>query len=220
MRLYVSSRKGLQVNKDLLAVAARLLDQEGWTALRLERIAEAAGVSRATVWRHGLTRRAVEQLLREQLVADYRALMWEPLTMPGTGSERFAAALRALCTVAERNLPLLAHTDTAFHGPDLDAAGLTIDYFAPWLRILEQGQADGSLAPIAEPHRFAVLVSDTVLFSYVHLRSHHRAYGWTPKAARDAVTGLIANGYLPRAGAPATSDTPGPRRHQRARPAN
>jgi AcrR family transcriptional regulator len=220
MRLYVSARKGLQVNKDLLAVAARLLDQEGWAALRLERIAEAAGVSRATVWRHGLTRRAVEQLLREQLVADYRALMWEPLTMPGTGSERFAAALRALCTVAERNLPLLAHTDTAFHGSDLDAAGLTIDYFAPWLRILEQGQADGSLAPIAEPHRFAVLVSDTVLFSYVHLRSHHRAYGWTPKAARDAVTGLIANGYLPRAGAPATSDTPEPRRHQRARPTN
>lgn len=188
------------MNKDLLAVAVRLLDQEGWAALRLERIAEAAGVSRATVWRHGLTRRAVEQLLREQLTADYQALMWEPLTMPGTGSERFAAALRALCTVAERNLPLLAHTDSAFHGPDLQAAGLTIDYFAPWLRILEQGQADRSLPPTTEPHRFAVLVTDTVLFSYVHLRAHHSGYGWTPQAARDAVTGLVANGYLPRTG--------------------
>ncbi len=169
------------MNKDLLAVATRLLDQEGWAALRLERIAEAAGVSRATVWRHGLTRRAVEQLLRKQLAADYQALMWEPLTMPGTGSERFTAALRALCTVAERNLPLLAHT--------------------PWLRILEQGQADRSLDPVAEPHRFAVLVSDTVLFSYVHLRAHHGRYGWTPQAARDAVCGLVANGYLPRTAA-------------------
>jgi len=187
------------VDKDLLAVAARLLDQEGWGALRLERIAQAAGVSRATVWRHGLTRRAVEQLLRQQLAADYQALMWEPLTMPGTGAERFAAALRALCAVAERNLPLLAHTDTAFHGPDLDVAGLAIDYFAPWLRILEQGQADRSLAPVAEPRRFVVLVSDTVLFSYVHLRARHRGYGWTPETARDAVTGLVANGYLPRA---------------------
>jgi len=154
------------VDQDLLAVAARLLDEEGWAALRLERIAEAAGVSRATVWRHGLTRRAVER--------------------------------RALCAVAERNLPLLAHTDTAFHEPDLNAAGLAVDYFAPWLRILEQGQADGSLAPVAEPHRFAVLVSDTVLFSYVHLRAHHRHYGWTPQTARDAVLGLVANGYLPR----------------------
>ena len=186
------------MNKDLLAVAVRLLDEEGWAALRLDRIAEAAGVSRATVWRHGLTRRAIEQLLRQQLVADYQALMWEPLTMPGTGSDRFTAALHALCAVAERNLPLLAHTDTAFHGPDLDAAGLAIDYFAPWLRILEQGQADGSLAPVAEPHRFAVLVSDTVLFGYVHLRAHHSRYGWTPEAARDAVTGLVAAGYLPR----------------------
>jgi hypothetical protein len=124
--------------------------------------------------------------------------MWEPLTMPGAGSERFAAALRALCAVAERNLPLLAHTSTAFHGPDLDAAGLSIDYFAPWLRILEQGQADGTLAAPADPHRFAVLVSDTVLFSYVHLRAHHGGYGWTPEAARDAVIGLVTNGYLPR----------------------
>lgn len=187
------------MDEDLLAVAARLLDEEGWAALQLERIAEAAGVSRATVWRHGLTRRTVEQRLREQLAADYQALLWQPLTMPGSGAERFAAALRALCEIAERNLPLLAHTDTALHGPDLDAAGLTIDYFAPWLRILEQGQADGSLAPVADPYRFAVLVCDTVLFSYVHLRAHHRHYGWTPEATRDAVVGLAASGFLPRA---------------------
>jgi AcrR family transcriptional regulator len=196
------------VDKDLLVVAARLLDEEGWAALRLDRIAEAAGVSRATVWRHGLTRRAVEQVLREQLAADYQALMWEPLTMPGTGADRFAAALRALCQVAERNLPLLAHTDTAFHGPDLDAAGVSIDYFAPWLRILEQGQADGSLAPAAEPRRFAVLVTDTVLFSYVHLRARHRRYGWTPEAARDAVTSLVANGYIPRTDTPCHARRP------------
>ena len=120
--------------------------------------------------------------------------------MPGTGANLFAAALRALCAVAERNLPLLAHTDTAFHGPDLNAAGLAIDYFAPWLRILEHGHADGSLAPVAEPRRFAVLVTDTVLSSYVHLRAHHRRYGWTPEAARYAVIGPVANGYLPRPG--------------------
>jgi hypothetical protein len=52
---------------------------------------------------------------------------------------------------------------------------------------------------VPEPSRFAVLVSDTVLFSYVHLRARHRDYGWTPEAARDAVTGLVAHGYLPPA---------------------
>src|ERR1700754_4333770 len=104
MRLSVSSREGTRlVNKDLLVVAARLLDEVGWGALRLERIAEAAGVSLATGWRQGVTRRAIEQLLREHLAADYKALMWEPLTMPGTGAERFEVALRALCAIAERN---------------------------------------------------------------------------------------------------------------------
>jgi hypothetical protein len=62
--------------------------------------------------------------------------------------------------------------------------------------------ADRSLPPIAEPRQFAVLVSETVLFSYVHLRAHHRRYGWTYETARDAVIGLVANGYLPRTGIP------------------
>jgi len=40
------------------------------------------------------------------------------------------------------------------------------------------------------------------LFSYVHLRAHHRRYGWTPETATEAVIGLAANGYLPRTAAP------------------
>jgi AcrR family transcriptional regulator len=206
------------MDKDLLAVAARLLDEEGWAALRLDRIAEAAGVSRATVWRHGLSRRAIEQLLREQLAADYQALLGPPRTRPGTGAQRFEAALRLLCEVAERNLPLLAHTDTALHGPDLDRAGVAIDYFSPWLDILEQGQADGSLAPVPDPHRFAVLVCDTVMFGYVHLRAHHRRYGWTPQATCDAVVGLASGGFLPRAHDQLMAGAGGPGRPRRPRP--
>jgi AcrR family transcriptional regulator len=186
------------MDQELLAVAEGLLQEEGWAALRLERIADAAGVSRATVWRHGLTRAAVEQVLREQLVADYRRMMWEPLTMPGTAATRFAAALRALCAVAERNLALLAHTDTALHGPDLDAAGLEIDFFTPWLRILDQGGVDQTLPPVPQPQRFVVLICETVLFSYVHLRARHRGYDWTAQAAADAVVDLVSRGYLPR----------------------
>jgi AcrR family transcriptional regulator len=191
------------MDKDLLQVAARLLRDEGWAALRLDRIAAAAGVSRATVWRHGLTRGAIEQLLRERLIADYRTLMWRPVTMPGTARVRLDAALRALCSVAERNLPLLTHTDTAFHGRDVQAAGLTVDYFAPWLRILEDGAADGTLPRPADPRRWVVLLTDSVLFSYVHLRARHREYGWTADATADAVIDLVTLGYLPRENQPA-----------------
>jgi AcrR family transcriptional regulator len=109
------------VDSRLLAVATELLDEEGWAALSLDRIAGSAGVSRATVWRAGLTRGAVERVLRAnpagqvgpglglrtRLAADCKDLMWRPLTMAGSGLDRLDAALRALCQVAERYLPLL-----------------------------------------------------------------------------------------------------------------
>src|SRR5690242_1069184 len=110
------------MDRELLAVATAILNEQGWSALSLDAIAARAGVSRATVWRHGLTRGAVELQLRRQLVADYRDLLWGPLTAAGPGADRLAAALAALCAVAERNLPFLAHTETALHGADLDAA--------------------------------------------------------------------------------------------------
>ncbi|TDU89241.1 TetR family transcriptional regulator [Kribbella voronezhensis] len=184
----------------LLAVATELLDQDGWTALSLDRIAERAGVSRATVWRAGLTRANVELVLRRKLAADYQELMWHPLTMPGSGLDRLQAALRSLCAVAERNLPLLAHTDLAFHEPDLDAAGLELDYFGPWLRILEQAAADGSLPPVDNPTRFVVALTDALLLTYVHLRAHHSTYGWTPDSTADHLITLLTHGYLPRSG--------------------
>ena len=65
------------MNEELLAVATAILNERGWSAVSLDAIAERAGVSRATVWRHGLTRTAVERVLRRRLVADYRELMFE-----------------------------------------------------------------------------------------------------------------------------------------------
>jgi hypothetical protein len=137
-------------------------------------------------------------VLRRRLVADYQELMWHPLTMPGSVLDRLQAALRSLCAVAERNLPLLAHTDLAFHGPDLEAIGVELDYFGPWLRILEQAAADGSLPPVDDATRFVVLLTDSLLLSYVHLRAHHRGYGWPPERTADDLIGLLTHGFLPR----------------------
>lgn len=185
------------MNPKLLAVAIELLDEHGWEALSLDRVADRAGVSRATVWRQGITRNAVDRVLRQRLAADYRELMWVPLTQPGTGAERLASALRALCEVAERNLALLAHTDTAFHGPDLDAAGVELDFFSPWLRLVEAGVADGTLDDPGDREGFVVVLSNVVLLTYVHLRAHHADYGWSIERSRSVVD-LVAEGYLPR----------------------
>ncbi|MEV6524628.1 TetR/AcrR family transcriptional regulator [Longispora sp. NPDC051575] len=192
MKQPVSSRS------TLLDTATALLRERGWSALSLDTIAERAGVSRATVWRAGLTRTAVERVLRQRLADDYRELMWAPLTGPGPGDQRLAAALMALCAVAERNLPLLAHTDTAFHGPDLDAAGIELDFFGPWMRILELAAADGSLPAPADPYTFVGILSNAVLLTYVHLRAHHAEPGDTAEDTARQVVALLAQGYLPR----------------------
>ena len=187
------------MNEELLAVATAILNERGWSALSLDAIAERAGVSRATVWRHGLTRTAVERVLRRRLVSDYRDLMWNPLTSAGTGSERLATALVALCEVAERNLPFLAHTETAFHAPDLDAAELTVDFYGPWLRLLDAAVADGSLEPPEQPTAFVAALTNMVLLTYVHLRTYHSQYGWTPQRTAAVTVDLVSRGYLPRA---------------------
>ena len=183
------------MDQKLLAVAVELLDEEGWSALSLDRIAERASVSRATVWRHGLTRASVERLLRQRLVADYRKLMWAPLTMAATGRDRLTAALHALCDVAERNLPLLAHTQEALHGPDLDEAGEQLDYFGPWHRILEAGAADGTLEPPEDRDRYVVALTNLVLLTYVHLRAYHGDFGWSAEDTAAYLVDLVASGY-------------------------
>ena len=207
------------MNEDLLAVATAILNERGWSAVSLDAIAERAGVSRATVWRHGLTRSAVELVLRRRLVADYRELLVEApfadgsdamrpasgallpgsdALRPGSGGRRLAAALAALCAVAEGNLPFLAHTETAFHAPDLEAAELTVDFYGPWLRILDVAVADGSLEPPEQPTAFVAALTNMVLLTYVHLRTYHTEYGWTPQRATAVTVDLVARGYLPR----------------------
>ncbi|GIG61506.1 hypothetical protein Lfu02_58780 [Longispora fulva] len=187
------------MNRALFDVAVTLLEKHGWEALNLDRIAEAAGVSRATVWRHGVTRTSVEGELRRQLAEDYRTLLWPVLTMPGTGADRLAAALDALCAVCDRHLALLAHSEMFLHdAPLVDDAGAEVNLLAPFVRILEDGTADGSLGPVAEPWPYAVVLFTSVTLPYVHVRVRHAEYGWTAERARAFVLGLVADGYRPR----------------------
>jgi AcrR family transcriptional regulator len=185
------------MNNLLLDVAVELLNEKGWPALSLDAIAERAGVSRATVWRQGLTRTAVERALRHRLIADYKELMWGPLTETGPGEQRLAGALRALCVVAERNLPLLAHTETAFHGPDLEVVGITLDFYGPWLRMLDLAIADGSMEPPEEPRMFVGALTNMVVLTYVHLRAYHAANGWSADRTATFIVDLVSRGYLP-----------------------
>lgn len=192
------------MNRALFDVAVKLLADHGWEAVKLDRIATAAGVSRATVWRHGITRTSVEAELRRQLSTDYRALLWPVLTMPGTGAERLRAALAAMCELADRHLALLAHSELFLHdaevpdGLDADADDEGVNLLTPFVRIIEAGVADGTVADVGDPWPYAAMLFNAVTLPYVHLRVHHAAWGWTSERTRRYVLGLVASGYLPR----------------------
>ena len=65
--------------------------------------------------------------------------------------------------------------------------------------------ADGSLEPPEQPTAFVAALTNMVLLTYVHLRTYHPQYGWTPQRTAAVTVDLVSRGYLPR---PASSPPP------------
>ena len=182
------------VEQHLVDAAIRVLAADGWDALTLERVAEEAGSSRTTLWRQGVTRESLVDALLGRLADDYRDAVWPALTGDGTGAERLRRALEALCDVADRHLPLLAASDTAFHEASDPGSPRPTSALAPIKRLLQDGADDGSLRfeePLLE---LSTVIFNTVCWTYVHLRLRH---AWPPKRARAVLLDLVLRGLTP-----------------------
>lgn len=178
------------IDESLLNAAIAALQEVGWQRLTLERVAAAAGVSRVTLWRQGVTLEQIVEGLMVRLTTDYRAMLWPMLTAEGTGCERLKAALGALCNVVDLHLPLLLATDTIFH----EAHILTrTDFTEPLVRLLQDGVSDGSLR-VVDQREMASVLFNTVCWTYVHLRARHR---WTPERVQTLLLNLVLEGLTP-----------------------
>jgi AcrR family transcriptional regulator len=187
-----------EIPPHIVDAARHVLAEDGLAAATLERISAAAGVSRMTLHRHGLSKDDILRALGERLEGDYRDAMWPALVASGTGRERLRLALEQVCEVSERNLALLdalsAPTrDTIYH--DSGPARLTRKVFVePLERLLTDGALDGSLAPV-DAAETATLLFNAVGHTYRHLRTGH---GWEPERARGELVELLVCGVLPR----------------------
>jgi AcrR family transcriptional regulator len=201
------------LDADALRRARDAIEQCGWEAATMERLATALGVSRMTLHRRGVRREHVLDALGALLQDDYRSALWPALTAPGSGRDRLRLALLGLCEVTEANLGLLAALDSAerdaiFHegardprergqetherAADRDAparAGvLTQPVFTePLQALLRDGIADGTLAvePDEPLDEVATVLFNLLSWTYRHLRLAHR---WPPQRAAEAVT--------------------------------
>ena len=177
------------VDPSLHGATIAVLRERGWEGLTLERVAEAAGRARSTLWRQGLTREALVGALVGELAADFRDTMYPILTGGGSGRDRFERGLVALCELLDRHLPLMLATDEAFH--QNTAPGQPPDYLHPFIQFLREGAADGSLAPGEDVVETADVAFNAVAWTYVHLRGRH---GWPAERATTRVVDLVLEG--------------------------
>jgi AcrR family transcriptional regulator len=189
-----------EVDAELREATIIVLRERGWDGLTLERVAEAAGRARSTLWRQGLTIELLVAALAGELAADFQDAMYPVLTSVGTGRERLERGLEALCELLDRHLPLMLATDEAFHQDT--APGQPPDYLYPFIHFLREGAEDGSLVPSDDLVASADVLFNTVAWPYVHLRGRHE---WSADRARSLVVGLVLNGIAAGSRAEVTS---------------
>jgi AcrR family transcriptional regulator len=183
------------IDPRVLEAGRRVLRDHGWGNTTAERIAEAAGISRVTLHRHGIKREHVLAALTEAAIGAYQQAMWPCLVTPGTGRERLTHALTALCEVAEAHLDVLSALRTAadaiFHETGVGPVDTHVAFTAPLERLLRDGAADGTLREVEDPHAQAVTLFNAAAGTYLHLRTGHR---WPAQRAQHAIIELLLHG--------------------------
>jgi len=193
----MSQRQRGVVDRSLLDATMAAVARWGLNGVTLERVAEEAGMSRATIYRRGVTRDELIGALTAEAADTYTQAMMPALSGRGSARERLEAALTALCATADEHLPLLAGMflarDEVFHQPGPDA--MTVEVFAePFERLLHDGAADGSLRDLP-PTVTATALFNLVGWGYIHLRAAHE---WDPEAARRVILDLVLRGTVKR----------------------
>jgi AcrR family transcriptional regulator len=182
-----------EIDPRLLEAARRAFAAHGYANATLERIADEAGLSRVTLHRRGVSKDGLLAELVTRATDDYRRAMWPALTGEGTGAERLAQALKALCASAEEHMALLvalrAQSDAIFHRDDEEALTRTV-YTEPLEKLLREGAADGSLRDV-DALETATVLFNLVGWTYIHLRTGH---GWPPERAARATLDPVLHG--------------------------
>jgi AcrR family transcriptional regulator len=195
-----------QVAPKIVDAARFVLAEDGPAGATLERIAAAAGVSRMTLHRQGVTKADIIRALGRRFEAEHKDAMWQALVAKGTAAERLRLALELQCRLVERNRATLdALGDPAraeiFHDPGPEALTRSA-LVEPLERLLLDGKIDGTLQA-DDPRETATVLYNAVGHTYRHLRAGH---GWSAKRAREGVLSLVLDGLV-RAPAPEGEST-------------
>jgi len=185
----------------LLDAATDVIAVHGLTGLTLERLADAAGTSRMTLHRRGVTIASIVTGMGLRAASEWREGLFPVLAGTGPADSRLYAALAAMYDVADRHLALLAGLfaadDGIFHAePDETGALPTAEVFvSPLAKLLTEGASDGTLELHGDAMEAATVLFNVAGWGYVQLRHTQR---WPAERAQAGITKLVLSGLLRR----------------------
>ncbi|MBN8867182.1 MAG: TetR/AcrR family transcriptional regulator [Solirubrobacterales bacterium] len=186
--------KALLERERLEFIRDRLGDRR-WHELSIEELASAAGLSRMTLHRRGISKDDLRDALTQLLAEEHKECVVPALTAPGDAKDRLRTALEGVCRVDERYLGLLEalgdNIAPVFH-EEGEGEVLTKGAFIDAVRrILEDGEREGTLDCGPGAAETATLLLNATSWTYQHMRIGHH---WSEETARGRVVDLLVAG--------------------------
>jgi TetR/AcrR family transcriptional regulator len=154
-----------------LEAAAAVFADRGFEATRVEDLAEATGVPRATLYYYFAGKEdLLAWLLRQTLAAEAEAVT-EVASGPGDARSRLEQVVRAQLGVMAANpatcRALLAESGRVGRIPEI-AAAVETGFYAPLRRLLDEGAADGSLRPVEDAETVVAAIYGALTIAGLH----------------------------------------------------
>ncbi len=154
-----------------LEAAARVFADHGFDQTRIEDLAEATGIPRATLYYHFAGKEDILAWLLRRMLAEMAEAVATAAARPGTARQRMEAVIRAKIDVMARHpatcRALMADLGRAGRIPEI-AAAIQAAFHHPVRRLLAEGEADGTLRPVGDPETAASAVYGAVTSAAAH----------------------------------------------------
>lgn len=186
-----------------LEPAATVFADRGFDHTRIEDLAEATGIPRATIYYYFSGKEEILAYLLGRMLTLVAEAVAAAAAAPGTAAERLTGVLRAYLQVMadhpDCNRALAADTGRAARMPEL-AATIREGFHEPVRALLAAGEADGSLRRCEDPETAASAIYGAVLMAGLHyLLADNRldVDRVTPSVAGLILSGLDASRAVP-----------------------
>jgi AcrR family transcriptional regulator len=154
-----------------LGAAARVFADHGFDQTRIEDLAEATGIPRATLYYYFAGKEDILAWLLRRMLEDMAEVVAAAIAGPGTARHRMEAVVRAKIDVMARHpatcRALMADLGRAGRIPEI-AAAIQEAFHHPVRRLLAEGEADGTLRPVGDPETTASAVYGAITIAAAH----------------------------------------------------